>query len=386
MASRRRFGRIRKLPSGRFQARYPGPSGKLLTAPKTFATKTDADRYLSQVETDLARGTWVDHRLGKETLEDWSKRYMATTAHLKPKTRSSYDSLLKAVILPTLGSVQVGQLRPIAVREWVSGLTAQGLSASRVRQAYRLLAQMMEAAETSGLVAVTPCRGVSLPRMPDTQPSILTEKQALALSAAATEPYDTLVLVLAFAGLRIGEAFALRRASVDLLNGRLVVDRSLSEVNGHLTFEATKNHQQRLVALPEFVMKAIKRHLATRVPADPQALLFTSKRGRPLRHANFMRSIWRPALEAAGLKDVTPHDLRASHGTWIVDGGHSVLDAAARLGHSSASVTTRHYARAVQGRDDEIAAQFNDRAEGKSGPDRARGGHERKKRNLRAAP
>lgn len=81
------------------------------------------------------------------------------------------------------------------------------------------------------------------------------------------------------------------------------------------------------------------------------------------------------AVKAAGLKDVTPHDLRASHATWVAD-RHGVMAAAKRLGHSNASVTTRHYARALDGRNAEVARTLEaDRA----GVDpRVRSGHEGK--------
>ena len=64
MATRRRFGSVRRLPSGRWQARYWDAAGNRLTAPTTFATKTDAQRWLSAAETDMARGDWHDPRLG----------------------------------------------------------------------------------------------------------------------------------------------------------------------------------------------------------------------------------------------------------------------------------------------------------------------------------
>lgn len=382
---RRRFGRVRQLPSGRFQVRYPVPGNDDLPGPYTFRTRTEADRYLAQVETDLARGTWVDHRLGKETVEAWATRYMATVTHLKPKTRTSYQSLVASVIVPRLGKIPVGQLRPIAVREWVSELVATGLSPSRVQQAYRLLSQMMDAAETSGLIALTPCRGISLPKMPETEPVILTPAQVEALAGKIRKPYDVLVLVLGFAGLRIGEAFALRRSSIDLLNRRLIVRESLSEANGKLTFEAPKSHQQRSVSLPPFLVKRLEEHLLTKVPANAEALLFRSRNGTPMRHANFMRAYWRPAVAEAKLPSVTPHDLRASHGTWVIDQGGSVLDAAARLGHATASVTTRHYARAVKGRDDEIASRLEGEFERISRTDRARNGHDGQPPNLSVA-
>lgn len=79
-------------------------------------------------------------------------------------------------------------------------------------------------------------------------------------------------------------------------------------------------------------------------------------------------------MERAGLTDLIPHDLRATHGSWVAD-SHGVLVAALRVGHSNASVTTRHYARAVDGRDAEVAA-FLDRArKAEDQQEGARNGH-----------
>jgi hypothetical protein len=74
------------------------------------------------------------------------------------------------------------------------------------------------------------------------------------------------------------------------------------------------------------------------------------------------------AVEAAGLEDVTPHDLRATHATWVAD-SHGILVAARRLGHANASVTTRHYARPVDGRDADVAKHLDKL--GKSGGERS---------------
>lgn len=76
---------------------------------------------------------------------------------------------------------------------------------------------------------------------------------------------------------------------------------------------------------------------------------------------------------------MTPHDLRATCASWIAE-QHGVMAAARHLGHSSASVTTRHYARARQGVDAAIVAAFEATFEGAAGneteSDRARRGHE----------
>lgn len=59
---RRRFGAVRKLPSGRYQARYPGPDGVMRPAPFTFETTADADDWLAEKQTEIRRGDWRDRR------------------------------------------------------------------------------------------------------------------------------------------------------------------------------------------------------------------------------------------------------------------------------------------------------------------------------------
>ena len=70
---RRRFGRIRKLPSGRFQARYPGPEGVDRPAPDTFASKTEAARWLTLKEAALSCSRWIDPSAGEVPLSEYAQ-------------------------------------------------------------------------------------------------------------------------------------------------------------------------------------------------------------------------------------------------------------------------------------------------------------------------
>jgi hypothetical protein len=102
---------------------------------------------------------------------------------------------------------------------------------------------------------------------------------------------------------------------------------------------------------------------------------FASKMGTPVRYANFRRDVWNGAVEAAGLAGVKPHDLRASHASWLIDRGFRVMDVAARLGHSSAAVTTRYYAQPMAGRDQDITAMLDRPDAGHDVADLARSWH-----------
>jgi hypothetical protein len=60
MSAPRDFGSIRRLPSGRWQDRYRNDADQLVSAARTFETKAEASNYLASMETDQARGLWVD--------------------------------------------------------------------------------------------------------------------------------------------------------------------------------------------------------------------------------------------------------------------------------------------------------------------------------------
>lgn len=94
MPGRRRFGRVRKLPSGRCQARYSTPDGREHPASDTFASKTAAERWLSAVETDMARGQWVDPRSRQLLLSAYAATWLAARPDLKIRTRELYQWLL----------------------------------------------------------------------------------------------------------------------------------------------------------------------------------------------------------------------------------------------------------------------------------------------------
>src|SRR5258707_13328469 len=102
MPRKRRFGRVRKLPSGRYQARYLDPAGTDRPAPHTFTTKTDAERWLAGVESDIIRGTWRSRDLGRVALGEYLTTWIEHRPGLRPRTIDLYRWLYGKYIAPTL--------------------------------------------------------------------------------------------------------------------------------------------------------------------------------------------------------------------------------------------------------------------------------------------
>jgi integrase len=325
----------------------------------TFATKVDAGRYLDGLRTDIDRGTWRDPRLGRRRLGDWAHEFMATKVDLNPKTLASYRSLLENRIIPGLGSMPLGRIRQLDVRKWLATMTTEGLSASRRRQALGLLGQIMRAAVADGLIVASPCVGVEAPSLPQPQPDYLTTDEVERLLAATAPPWDLLVMILVYGGLRWGEAVALRRSSCNLLRSRLLITESLSEVNGVLHFGPTKTHQRRSVSLPSFVCERLREHLASAVDASDDSLVFTSERGAPVRYSNFRNRVWLPATRAAGLEGIGTHIGRHTSATLLLEAGADVKDVQSHLGHRDATMTLNVYCAPYDGKLDELAARID---------------------------
>ena len=155
----RRFGNVRKLPSGRYQVRYPGPDGRLRSHPQTFDRKGDAERALSLIEAQIISGEWTDPQRGKVRLGDYARDWITQRPGLRVRTVDFYRWLLARHIEPHLGDVPIGKLSTQAVREWRSGLLARGVSATMTAKAYRLLrAVLMTAVEEDKILPRNPCR------------------------------------------------------------------------------------------------------------------------------------------------------------------------------------------------------------------------------------
>src|SRR4029450_1309972 len=186
---RRPFGSLRRLPSGRWQARYRDLKGKSHTAPQTFATRPEAARFLAQVETDLARGEWTDPRAGRVSFAEWAARWQATTTNLRPNTRALHAYLLRRFLLPAFADTALADLDLMAVRSWLASLESEAVPPNTVAKASRLLARIMDPAVEAALIVRNPCsvKGAAAERAPEMR--VATVAQGAGLAGAIDPRY-----------------------------------------------------------------------------------------------------------------------------------------------------------------------------------------------------
>jgi len=333
---------IRRHPKfkGSWQVRYADPSGREQV--ENFTTRSEAEGFLHKVRAEPVSSAF-DGRRSVVSLQDWTDRWWKSVSHLKPTTTEAYESLLRLHILPRFGDVALGQIEPADVREWVAERHATGLSASRTRQAYNLLAQILQSAVESGYLAETPCVGVSLPTKERQEMRLLTAAEVRKVADATRDPYAVLVYVLAYGGLRWGEAAALRRERCDLLRSRLQVTETVAETRTGVRFDPIKPSQVREVVVPAFLRDLLTEHLAHNVGADPGALVFPATDGGPLLRKGFNSSVWAAALEAAGVDYLRPDDLRHTSASLLIESGGGAKAVQQHLGLPSLQATFDRY-------------------------------------------
>ncbi|MGW1564022.1 tyrosine-type recombinase/integrase [Streptomyces sp. NPDC002144] len=369
---RREFGTVRKLASGRWQARYLGPDGQRHQAPETFETKSDAQDWLNLVRADIERSTWRHPDAGAVNFEKYALRWLEERG-LAPTTVDRYDGLLRLHILPTFGGKNLDEITPPSVRTWrADRLKATG--ATTVAKSYRLLKAILQTAVDDDMLRSNPCRIKGAGKEKADERPTATIEQVFDLADAMGPRWRLMVLLGAFASLRPEELAELRRHSVDLDECSLHVTQASPELtNGRrVTGDPKTRAGKRTVYLPDLLLAELRRHLQWFAEKERDGLLFIGEKGAPFRSSTFGRK-WRKARTKVGMPDnFRFYDLRHTGNTLAADTGAKLKDLMVRAGQSSERAqliyqhsTARHQRKLAQSIDVEVRQQLRDSSAGR---------------------
>ncbi|GAB3718790.1 tyrosine-type recombinase/integrase [Nocardiopsis nanhaiensis] len=349
--------KAKRRPPGRWRVRYYDTQGRMRA--ETFQKEPQAQGRRSDLESQLAAGTYRDPKEGRRKLAEVAEAWYSAQHDLKRSTRRGYRDHLDLYVLPRWGGVSVADIQRDDVVTWVGDLVnspgVQGaeLSASQVRKIYGVLSMVLDSAVASNKVAVNVATGVKLPRIPASDHVYLDHRQVEALAEAAGE-YRPFLLVLAYTGLRYGEAAAIRVRSIDLDRRRIRVVEAFGRDGGEVYLDTPKTHEQRSVPVPPFLVPELRAVVDGKLG---DGWVFTSPKGGPLRYDNFRRRVFNPAVTAAGLAElgVTAHRLRHTAASLAIAAEADVKVVQTMLGHKTATMTLDHYGHLFPDRLDEVA-------------------------------
>lgn len=327
---------VRKLPSGRWQATVRLPSGKKTT--RTDRLRQVVVDWARSEEDKIARGHWRDPRASRMTVaERWA--VWRPSRQLARKTLEMYDTRWKHQIKPYLGDWPLMAITRTDVEAWSHKLAAEGCTTRANQQAMVVLSAMMSAAEVDGLIPANPVRNATGPKSALKPPQWFTRPQHAAIVKALADDDQTRALVT-FAmhvGLRWGELAALRIERIDFDRGTVYV---VDVLDGNVIRQYPKTKKSlREVPVPPPVLAELKAICEGR---PPEAFVFTAREGGMLHHPNWIRRVWQPTLKAAGVPYRTPHVMRHTAASWLVQAGVDLYRVQTLLGHESFATTQRY--------------------------------------------
>ncbi|PRC42815.1 site-specific integrase, partial [Mycobacterium sp. ITM-2017-0098] len=273
-----------------------------------------------------------------ELAPDWLGRKKQATAvsHYR-----MLESAWRVHVAPKWGKTAVADVDQLAVEAWISAMSRDGAGSTTVRRAYGVLSGILGDAVKARRLALNPARGVeNLPRKSRKRHVYLSAEDVERLAEAAGA-HGPLVLLLAYTGLRWGEAISLRVKDVGFLRRRLLVHENAVQLGVDHAVGPTKGREARSVPCARFVLDELS-VLCT--GKDSEDLVFEHSGGGFLPRPKSHRGWFASAVRQASVQDITPHDLRHTCASLAISAGVNVLTLQRMLGHKSAAITLDVYA------------------------------------------
>lgn len=354
------FGSIRKkVVAGNiyYEGRYTDP---LLHKQKSVSATTEKEcrEKLKAIFVKINTGTYVTPK--KITVENWAKEWLDGRQNIRKNTYTVHNNNLRNHILPTLGKLQLVDVRPAHCQAIVRDLTAKKLSPLSVQSAVSTLRKMMDDAVRLEAIASNPAANLELPKAEKKTAAVLLPSERTAFFAAIKDdPYEAIFLTCLHTGARIGEVLGLSWDCVDFDAAAITIDKQLDTRAKKLT--ATKTGNIRTVYIPDSLVAVLKNVRRTQMENRMKAgslwqrssLVYTDKIGRCIDYSTVKRH-FKQIVETIGRTDLTIHSLRHTYATDEIASGVDPKTVADSLGHATTAMTMDIYA--VASVDKKIAA------------------------------
>jgi integrase len=304
------------------------------------------------------------------TFVEYAQRWLKLLAPaVKPRTLKSYHDTLRLHLVPVFGATRLRQLHKSAVRSFLAEKLTSGLSRNSVRIMHATVRAMLNTAVDDGVLLANPAdrlgkhlRLASTAAARDGEVKALSRDQLrhfLGVTRAQRPQWHVFFLTLARTGLRLGEAFALQWNQVNFEAREIHVVQALSA--GRI--EAPKSGRTRTVDMSQTLTELLKQHHALRQPGAGD-LVFHTRAGTVLDQARVGR-VFKRALRAAGLPEhFTPHSLRHTFASLLLQQGESPVYVQRQLGHASIQLTVDTYGKWLPMGNKAAVDRLDDLAEG----------------------
>ena len=365
-------GSIRKRSPGSWQVIVNlGRDGRGIRRRRTETvrgTKAQAQRRLRGLLIDFDHGIPPPERL---LVRDWFYRWMTGVIipHRRQGTKERYETIIRLHIEPKVGHLELAKVTPSDIGVLESQLLAAGKSPKTIQTIHIVLSGAFRHALRMekiwrylvSVVQPPPLRRVE----PETPPSDLVNRM-LRDAEADNHPLYPCIHLLAYTGMRRGEALGLVWDFVDLEEGYLHVKASLVRRSTGLVLEPPKTTSgERRIDLDRKTVGVLLRHQTNQ--AETKARQGTTFNDRGIVFADSFGDWVNPMVltrtvthygKRAGFSKLTARSLRHFHASVALQSGQNIVVISKRLGHSNVSITSDIYSHSLPGWQKEAAEAF----------------------------
>lgn len=332
-------------------------------------TKAEAQRKLREMLTALDQGR--NPVPAKVSMREWLEYWMSEEIRppkRRQRTYETYRTVIDRHIVPYLGNLKLAKIRPIHIQELENRLSRQ-LSPQTVWKVHVVLSGAFKYAHRMDLVLRNPVPLVSPPPVNQPEvppPDVPAIRQVLDLARSDGNVLYPAMHLVAYTGMRRGEAIGLLWENVDLEEGALRVETSLVQSRTGMIKEPPKtNSGRRTVDLDSGTVEVLKEHRQSQEHLrdkmgemfQDHGWVFADELGDPISPKRFYDTVKRYG-KRAGHPETTVRSLRHFHASLMLQGGENLVVVSKRLGHSKVSTTLDIYAHVLPGWQKQAAEAF----------------------------
>lgn len=273
----------------------------------------------------------------------------------KPSTTRRYEAALRRYVNPALGRARLSAVHRRDVQQLVDALRADGLRPSTVHKTLDPLRVIYRRAIRADLLTVDPTKNLELPAVRDGRDRIESPEAAFELLDALPERERALWSLLLLAGVRRGEARALRCSDFDLSARIVRIERGWDDYEGEI--EVKSKAGRRTIPLAGRVRKEVAAHLL-RTGRTGDDLIFGRTPSDPFVPSTLRRTAVR-AWRGAGLKPMTPHEARHCAISYFIACGYDWKQVSVWAGHGDVRQTWNRYGKLMPDGERDAAAQLD---------------------------
>lgn len=321
----------------------------------SFPDKAQADRFCGLVDAlgvdkALEAAGIADtpqRTMSALTVTEFLEQHIGSLSGVERKTLTEYRRYVRNDIGPAFGALPLGKLTRADVAAWVNAMQEAGAKTGTMQNKHGFLSGVLKQAVKDGHLPANPCDGVKLPRTEERETVFLTKAEFQTLKGNFSEHYQPLVEFLVASGCRFNEAVALKPSDVNRDDNTVRITRAWKQDGTKYTMGPPKtNKSNRTINVPKSVLDRLD---------YSREWLFTTTKGEPIRLSSWRTNVWNKSRVRAQAKDEnnpdkpvlekspTPHDMRHTCASWMIQAGVPLPVIQEHLGHESITTTVDRY-------------------------------------------